>query len=209
MHRFFSLFLRSAFVVHVAAFSLGPTRTALFCSSRFSAHNRSPLNLRAKLDAVLFDCDGVLADTERDGHRISFNKAFKEFGLKVDGKDMEWDVDLYGKLLEIGGGKERMMGYWNEIGWTEGNMELAKKLHERKTKIFSDLIISGEIPLRPGVIRLVDEIFAGQHCYTDSNESILSYLLFNGETNQFNDSLSHLLLVSISNKYVDDLKLLR
>ena len=112
------------------------------------------------MDAVLFDCDGVLADTERDGHRISFNKAFKEFGLKVGDKDMEWDVDTYGKLLEIGGGKERMMGYWKEIGWTEGNWELAKKLHERKTKIFSDLIAGGEIPLRPGVSRLVDEIFA-------------------------------------------------
>uniref|UniRef100_A0A7S0MG81 Uncharacterized protein n=1 Tax=Cryptomonas curvata TaxID=233186 RepID=A0A7S0MG81_9CRYP len=53
-----------------------------------------------------------------------------------------------------------MMGYWQEIGWDEGNWDLAKKLHERKTKIFSDLIAGGEIPLRAGVSRLVDELFA-------------------------------------------------
>ena len=58
--------------------------------------------------------------------------------------------DLYGKLVETGGGKERMMAYWGQIGYTEGNWELAKKLHERKTKIFSDLIASGKIPLRAG-----------------------------------------------------------
>ena len=126
---------------------------------------------KASLGAVLFDCDGVLADTERDGHRISFNLAFKEFGLKVGDKDMEWDVDLYGKLLEIGGGKERMMGYWSEIGWPGGNWDLAKQLHERKTKIFSDLIASGKIPLRPGVLALVDQIQAGwsrQHSHESS-----------------------------------------
>lgn len=56
----------------------------------------------------------------------------------------------YGILCEIGGGKERMMGYWDQIGYTEGNWELAKKLHERKTKIFMDLIENGKIPLRAG-----------------------------------------------------------
>lgn len=58
-----------------------------------------------QFDALLFDCDGVIAETERDVHRISFNQAFKHKGL-----ENEWDVDLYGKLLKIGGGKERMTG---------------------------------------------------------------------------------------------------
>ena len=53
--------------------------------------------------ALLFDCDGVLADTERDGHRVTFNAAFKQKGL-----NHEWSVEQYGELLKIGGGKERM-----------------------------------------------------------------------------------------------------
>jgi len=58
-----------------------------------------------QFDGLLFDCDGVIAETERDVHRISFNQAFKHKGLTN-----EWDVELYGKLLKIGGGKERMTG---------------------------------------------------------------------------------------------------
>jgi hypothetical protein len=60
-----------------------------------------------QLEAILFDCDGVLADTERDGHRISFNLAFKNNGI-----DEEWSEERYGKLLEVGGGKERMTAHW-------------------------------------------------------------------------------------------------
>ncbi|MDP2155741.1 MAG: HAD family hydrolase, partial [Sulfuricella sp.] len=53
------------------------------------------------LEAVIFDVDGTLADTERDGHRVAFNTAFRESGL-----DWHWDEALYGELLGIGGGKE-------------------------------------------------------------------------------------------------------
>lgn len=60
-----------------------------------------------QLDAILFDCDGVLADTERDGHRISFNMAFASFGI-----DEVWDEVRYGRLLAVGGGKERMTAHW-------------------------------------------------------------------------------------------------
>jgi predicted Zn-dependent protease len=80
-----------------------------------SAPRRSPaaLQLQAasaatqQLEAILFDCDGVLADTERDGHRISFNLAFKNNGI-----DEDWSEERYGKLLEVGGGKERMTAHW-------------------------------------------------------------------------------------------------
>jgi phosphoglycolate phosphatase-like HAD superfamily hydrolase len=58
------------------------------------------------LRAVLFDVDGTLADTERDGHRPAFNAAFAELGLGWD-----WDVELYGELLAITGGKERIRHY--------------------------------------------------------------------------------------------------
>lgn len=133
--------------------------------------------IKAKLDAVFFDCDGVLADTERDGHRIAFNKGFEENDLRDNaGNLMEWGEEQYGKLCEIGGGKERMMGYWEQIGWTGGDWELAKKLHLRKTAIFQELIEAGKIPLRPGVSRLVTELLdAGKTvavCSTSNEKAV-------------------------------------
>jgi len=115
----------------------------------------------ASLEAILFDCDGVLADTERDGHRPAFNRAFKLNGIVE-----EWGVERYGKLLETGGGKERMTAHWNEVGWPdviseETRAEKVKDLHLQKTDIFMELIDEGSIPLRPGVLRLVDEAIAG------------------------------------------------
>jgi HAD superfamily hydrolase (TIGR01509 family) len=111
-----------------------------------------------QIKALIFDCDGVLADTERDGHRVSFNKAFKAKGL-----DAEWDVPLYKKLLEIAGGKERMKYYFDENGWPDNVSDkdaFVKELHKLKTDLFMELIASGELPLRPGVARLVDEAIA-------------------------------------------------
>ena len=107
------------------------------------------------LEALIFDCDGVLVDTERDGHRVAFNKAFAKYGL-----DIEWDVALYGELLKISGGKERMRHYFDETGWPPGASdkdEFIRELHRLKTDLFMQIIESGELPLRPGVARLVDE----------------------------------------------------
>eukprot|EP00985_Skeletonema_marinoi_P011751 scaffold5581_cov156-Skeletonema_marinoi.AAC.20 len=98
---------------HVALLLLGATGASAFSSvSRSSSctntGSRSQLQAATKsLEAILFDCDGVLADTERDGHRISFNIAFGENGI-----DESWDEQRYGKLLEVGGGKERMTAHW-------------------------------------------------------------------------------------------------
>lgn len=109
------------------------------------------------MKALIFDCDGVLVDTERDGHRVAFNRAFAEAGI-----DAEWDVELYGKLLKIAGGKERMTHYFNERGWPADKTAetLIPDLHKRKTAIFTSLIAKGSLPLRPGVARLVDEAHA-------------------------------------------------
>jgi HAD superfamily hydrolase (TIGR01509 family) len=106
------------------------------------------------MKALIFDCDGVLVDTERDGHRVAFNRAFADAGI-----DAEWDVALYGKLLKISGGKERMTHYFNQHGWPKGKTAetLIPELHKRKTAIFTDLIAKGSLPLRPGVSRIVDE----------------------------------------------------
>jgi HAD superfamily hydrolase (TIGR01509 family) len=111
-----------------------------------------------KLRALVFDCDGVLAETERDGHRVAFNKTFatKGFGF-------EWDAALYKELLKIGGGKERMKHFFDRTAWPAGPSDreaLIKELHKLKTDYYTQIVEAGELPLRPGVARLVDEAVA-------------------------------------------------
>ena len=108
------------------------------------------------LKALLFDVDGTLAETERDGHRVAFNQAFRAAGL-----DWDWDVSLYGKLLAITGGKERIRYFINEYQppyppQTDENAWI-KSLHKAKTDHYLALLAQGAIPLRPGVRRLLDE----------------------------------------------------
>ena len=115
-------------------------------------------NLMAKIKAVFFDQDGVIIDTERDGHRVAFNQTFKDFGY-----DFEWDVAYYHELLQVAGGKERMKhhlktkGFGVEIPEKEVD-DLIKKMHKHKTAVFVKLIEDGKLPLRPGVKRLMKEV---------------------------------------------------
>lgn len=107
------------------------------------------------MKALIFDCDGVLVDTERDGHRVAFNRAFAQVGLAI-----EWDEEIYGELLKVAGGKERMRHYFDNYGWPEeatGRDDYIRKLHGLKTSLFMKIIENGELPLRSGVARLVDE----------------------------------------------------
>jgi HAD superfamily hydrolase (TIGR01509 family) len=106
--------------------------------------------------AIIFDCDGVLVDTERDAHRVGFNRAFAQFGI-----DAEWSIELYAKLLLTAGGKERMVVYFDEFGWPAGVETQEQKdglildLHKAKTQITSEIV--GDLPVRPGVLRIIDE----------------------------------------------------
>ncbi len=110
------------------------------------------------IKAVFFDQDGVIIDTERDGHRVAFNKTFKEFGF-----NFSWSVEEYHKLLQVGGGKERMKHYFNTVGFGQPVKddevdEIIKNMHLRKTELFVQLLIDGELPLRPGIHRMMQEV---------------------------------------------------
>ncbi|HEX4519307.1 MAG TPA: HAD-IA family hydrolase [Gaiellaceae bacterium] len=112
------------------------------------------------MPALIFDCDGVLADTERDGHLPAFNEAFLEFGLPV-----RWSEREYGAKLAIGGGRERVasaltpdvVGAGRIPVDPEGRRLWLERFHARKTEIFAAIVQSGRLPARPGVVRLVDE----------------------------------------------------
>ena len=111
------------------------------------------------LQAVIFDVDGTLAETERDGHRPAFNAAFREFGL-----DWEWDVPMYGELLAVTGGKERMKAYCAKyrpkfLERADADATIAE-LHKTKTRHYVKLMEQGIIPPRPGVLRLINDLKA-------------------------------------------------
>jgi len=106
------------------------------------------------LQAVVLDVDGTLVDSERDGHRVAFNRAFEEAGLED-----RWDVALYGELLEVTGGERRINAFFERRGEADDeHRELAGRLHARKTEIFIEMAKAGEIEPRPGVGELLEEL---------------------------------------------------
>jgi HAD superfamily hydrolase (TIGR01509 family) len=111
-------------------------------------------------NALVFDCDGVLAETERNGHRLAFNRTFREFGL-----DVEWSEEEYGQKLLISGGKERVASILTpafvrahrlpeDAGARRAWLE---RFQARKTETYAELVRAGGIGARPGVVRIVDE----------------------------------------------------
>jgi HAD superfamily hydrolase (TIGR01509 family) len=112
------------------------------------------------VSTLVFDCDGVLADTERFGHLPAFNATFREFGLPV-----EWSVDTYGRLLQISGGKERMAtlltpALVEATGLPtdpEAQAVEVARWHKRKTAIYTDMVAQGMLPARPGIGRIIGE----------------------------------------------------
>ena len=113
------------------------------------------------MTALVLDCDGVLADTERYGHLPAFNATFEHFDLPV-----RWDQDEYGRRLAIGGGKERLASLFADPGFAQtagvpddeaGRAELLARWHRDKTARFTELVGSGAVPARPGIARLVGQ----------------------------------------------------
>jgi HAD superfamily hydrolase (TIGR01509 family) len=112
------------------------------------------------LRALIFDVDGTLAETERDGHRVAFNRAFAALGLP-----WHWDDATYAALLRVAGGYERLLSFL--AGQSDAPLitaereALARAIHQRKNAEFSALVAQGGIAPRPGVRRLIDAC-AGQ-----------------------------------------------
>jgi HAD superfamily hydrolase (TIGR01509 family) len=111
-----------------------------------------------RLKALIFDVDGTLADTE-EAHRGAFNEAFRQHGL-----DWNWSKPKYAHLLRVAGGKERLKAYIDSLALSAGeNLELTGRiaaLHRTKTEIYASLLEAGQVPLRDGVERLIDEAAA-------------------------------------------------
>jgi dihydroxyacetone kinase phosphoprotein-dependent L subunit len=113
--------------------------------------------------ALVLDCDGVLADTERYGHLVAFNQTFTEFGLPV-----HWSLDDYREKVLIGGGKERLASlltpeFVAAAGLPAdqaGQQAAVAAWHKRKTGIYTELVTSGAVPPRPGIARIVGEALA-------------------------------------------------
>lgn len=130
--------------------------------------------------ALLFDCDGVLADTERDGHLVAFNRMWAEEGVNY-----RWSLEQYAEKVKIGGGKERMASLGRDAHFRavydvpaddEEWWRIVAGWHKRKSDIYKKLIATGALPGRPGVKRLADEAHAAGWqlavCSTSSLSSV-------------------------------------
>jgi len=109
--------------------------------------------MKSKLEALLLDVDGTLADTE-EIHRQAFNASFEQAGL-----DWVWGRDLYHELLAVTGGKERIRYYLDrdrpEVTLPDDADAFIARLHKSKTEFFVGSLAAGNVPLRPGVERLI------------------------------------------------------
>jgi HAD superfamily hydrolase (TIGR01509 family) len=145
--------------------------------------------------ALIFDCDGVLADTERDGHRVAFNQMFQEFGVPFT-----WSEESYGQALAIAGGKERMRSlltdeFVERAGLPqdiEGQKAVIADWHRRKTEIYYEMVTEGRLPARPGVARIAaDAAEAGWSLAVASTSSepsvraVLAHVMDPGAASRF------------------------
>jgi HAD superfamily hydrolase (TIGR01509 family) len=130
----------------------GDSPSAGPATDRSSCQQARSLGLRA----VIFDVDGTLADTERDGHRVAFNKAFEAAGLHY-----RWSVEVYGELLATTGGRRRIDRYLQSEGHSPAEAgALAAQLHRDKTRRFATLVHTGVIEARIGTAELISALRA-------------------------------------------------
>ena len=133
--------------------------------------------------ALIFDCDGVIADSERFGHLPAFNQTFEEFGLPV-----RWSEEEYGVKLKIAGGKERMASLLTDEFVRQAHLptdpeeqrKMLAEWHKRKSAIFKEIVRAGRLPGRPGIARIVTEAMANHWklaiASTSAEESVRAIL---------------------------------
>ena len=150
-----------------------------------------------KLKAVFWDVDGTIADTELCGHRVAFNLAFKDFEL-----DWYWEENQYLDLLKISGGFNRIVHFRNKINSNLSDDECSK-IQIQKRRHYKNLIQSGEIKVRDGVLRLINELSSNdieQFIVTTSgrdslepflNTSLSSHFKFFSGTITYEDVTNH------------------
>jgi HAD superfamily hydrolase (TIGR01509 family) len=116
------------------------------------------------MKALIFDCDGVLADTELHGHLVAFNRMWEKAEVS-----WRWNEEQYAEKLKIGGGKERMRALFSEPAFQAvyqvppdepARKELLAQWHAQKTALYQEIIASGSVPGRTGVKRLAEEALA-------------------------------------------------
>lgn len=128
---------------------------------------------------LIFDCDGVLADTERDGHLVAFNRMWREYGV-----NWQWSLEQYAEKVKIGGGKERMASLGRDDDFRavydvpdseEAWWDIVAGWHKRKSEIYKEMIQAGALPGRPGVKRIAEEAWdAGWQLAVCSTSSLSS-----------------------------------
>jgi HAD superfamily hydrolase (TIGR01509 family) len=112
------------------------------------------------LQALVFDVDGTLADTE-EAHRAAFNQAFAAAGC-----GWVWDKESYGALLDVSGGKERILHHWKQVQpdmipfYGNSVDESVHRLHALKTQVYERAMLEGAVALRPGVLDLIEAAHA-------------------------------------------------
>ncbi|RZC64473.1 hypothetical protein C5167_008161 [Papaver somniferum] len=179
-HRLKSFFLSDSFPSSSSAFissSKSLSHIQKFCSVSTRFSTKKPFTVSASsttsaLQALIFDCDGVILESEHL-HRQAYNDAFAHFNVKCsasDTKPLNWDSDFYDVLQnQIGGGKPKMRWYFKENGWPTSSIfesapendadkaTLIDTLQDWKTERYKEIIKSGTVEPRPGVLRLMDE----------------------------------------------------
>ena len=108
------------------------------------------------IEALLWDVDGTLAETERDGHRVAFNQAFQALDIP-----WRWNEQRYGALLKVSGGRERLlhdMRFQAEAPAEIREREfLAERLHQLKNELYAEIVARGLLQLREGVTELMED----------------------------------------------------
>lgn len=126
---------------------------------------------------LLLDCDGVLADTERDGHLVAFNAMFTELGVPI-----QWDDATYANLLRVGGGKERLMSFLTPeraaaLGMPtdeDSRRDVVGEWHVAKSRLFRQLVSEGALAPRPGVARLIHDALDAGWCVAVASTSAVA-----------------------------------